>query len=267
MGGRASNATGIRVAGWGLGGFWLVLFFGLVDLSVPLTMQARPEFFDSYLIETGWGVFFTFFVGLPLCFLGARPDWISGALMSAVAGIAVLIGAIASGQLQQLVIVVGLLVPAIVVWVSARAGEDGAITAQRLSGERVRFIARLPMLGLAILAAPPAVVYAAQMIEAARTGVPSPDTTNGFEHAPIQAAFALTIPLAATALALRLRGWRPMAFLLAAGTAWFAVVSIVFPDHFGSWGTSWGWVAVAWAVVLGLVAAVGPRSHAGAERA
>ncbi|MFE6256590.1 hypothetical protein [Agromyces sp. NPDC057865] len=258
MGERAETHIGLRVLGWTMGLFWLALFFGLVDLSVPLVMHDRPEFYANYLLSTGWGVLFTFFVGLPLCFLGVRSDWICAALINAVAGIAVLIAAIASGQPAQLIIVVGLLVPLVAVWNSARFSDHPGIALRRLLGERVRFVARLPLLVLALIAVPPAVVYAAQMIEAARTGVPEPEITWDLEHAPVQAAFALAIPLAAAALALMLAGWRPMAWLIAAGTAWFGVVSIVFPDHFGSWGSFWGWMGVAWSVALALVALV-PR--------
>jgi len=41
---RAWRRGAIRALAWTAGGFWLLLFFGLVDLSVPLFFQARPEF-------------------------------------------------------------------------------------------------------------------------------------------------------------------------------------------------------------------------------
>jgi len=92
------------------------------------------------------------------------------------------------------------------------------------------------------------------MVGLAITGVPEPSYTYVFDHYPIQAASALVIPLATALLALRLAGWRPMTFLVAAGTAWFGVVSIVYPDHPSSWGTVWGWTAVAWALALATLA-------------
>jgi hypothetical protein len=52
----------VRWVSWIAGLLVLVLFFALVDLSVPLFFQSRPEFYEGYLLETGWGVLFTFFV-------------------------------------------------------------------------------------------------------------------------------------------------------------------------------------------------------------
>jgi hypothetical protein len=248
--------SAISAIAWTAGGFWLLLFFGLTDLSVPLFFQARPEFYEGYLIETGWGVLFTFFAGLPMCFLGARPVWISAALVTAAAGVAVLIAAIASAQPVQLIIVAALLLPAAVVWALARSGRDS----DRGPGRNIRpvepsgSIPQIATLGLALVSLPPAIIFAAEMIETARQGEPKPSYTYVFDHYPIQAASVLVIPLATALLSLRLPGWRPMTFLVASGTAWFGIVSIVYPDHLGSWGTAWGWTAVAWAVALSLLA-------------
>jgi hypothetical protein len=248
--------SAISAIAWTAGGFWLLLFFGLTDLSVPLFFQTRPEFYEGYLIETGWGVLFTFFAGLPMCFLGARPAWISAALVTAAAGIAVLIAAIASAQPELLIIVAALLLPAAVLWALARSARrhDGAPKRSIPPGGQSGFGVRLPILGLALVALPPAIIFAAEMIETARSGDPEPDYTYVFDHYPIQAASVLVIPLATALLALRLPGWRPMTFLVASGTAWFGIVSIVYPDHLGSWGTAWGWTAVAWAVALSMLA-------------
>jgi hypothetical protein len=253
---RAWQRGAIRALAWTVGGFWLFLFFGLVDLSVPLFFQARPEFYEGYLIETGWGVLFTFFAGLPMCFLGARPNWISAALVTAASGFAVLVAGVASAQPVQFVIVAVLLLPAVAVWAIAWNGRDS----DRQQGESESpvepsgFSARIPTLGLALVSVPPAILYASGMIQTAIRGEPEPDYTYVFDHYPIQAASVLTIPFATALLALRLPGWRPMMFLVASGTAWFGVVSIVHPEHLGSWGVAWGWTAVAWAVALSSLA-------------
>ena len=250
----------IRVFGWTAGAFWLALFFGLTDLSVPLLFGGRPDFYDSYLIETGWGVLFTFFVGLPMCLLGARPSWVSAALMSAASGIAVFIAAVASAQPVQLIIVAALLLQAAGVWALARSGRDPHPEPGRSEPrESPVFGSRIPLLGLALVSVPPAIFFASGMIEAARKGVPEPSFTYVFDHFPIQAACALVIPLATGLMAFQLPGWRPMTFLIASGTAWFGLVSIVFPDHLGSWGMVWGWTAVAWAVALSSLAVRGDQ--------
>jgi len=201
-------------------------------------------------------VLFTFFAGLPMCFLGARPGSISAALVAAASGFGVLIAAVASAQPLQLIIVAALLLPAAAVWALARSGKDP----DRGQGkseppfEPSGFSARIPTLGLALVSLPPAIMYASGMIQTALQGEPEPDYTYVFDHYPIQAASVLVIPLATTLLALRLPGWRPMMFLVASGTAWFGAVSIVHPDHLASWGTAWGWTAVAWAVALASLA-------------
>ena len=253
---RAWQRGAIMAVAWTAGGFWLLLFFGLVDLSVPLFFQGRPEFYEGYLVETGWGVLFTFFAGLPMCFLGARPSWISAALVNAAAGLAVLIAAVASAQPLQLIIVAALLLPAAVVWAIARSGRDSG----RGPGPSMRpveasgFSVRIAILGLALVSMPPAIIFASEMIQVAMRGEPEPDYTYVFDHYPIQAASVLVIPLATALLALGLPGWRPMTFLVASGTAWFGVVSIVYPDHLGTWGAAWGWTAIAWAVALSSLA-------------
>jgi hypothetical protein len=253
---RAWQRGAIRVIAWTAGGFWLLLFFGLTDLSVPVFFQARPEFYEGYLIETGWGVLFTFFAGLPLCFLGARPAWISAALVSAAAGVAVLIAAVASAQPVQLIIVAALLLPAAAIWALAWSARDADREPSLIQApvEPSGFGVRIPTLGLALISLPPTIMYASVLIQLARQGEPEPSYTYVFDHYPIQAASVLVIPLATALLALRLPGWRPMIFLVASGTAWFGVVSIVYPDHLASWGTVWGWTAVAWALALSSLA-------------
>ena len=55
----------------GSAAFWAILFFGVIDLAVPV--GKTPGFFDAYLLETGWGVLFTFLVAAPFLSLVVRP--------------------------------------------------------------------------------------------------------------------------------------------------------------------------------------------------
>ena len=238
---RSWRRRTIQAVAWTTGVLWLALFFGLVDLSVPIFFQTRPEFYSGYLISTGWGVLFTFFVGLPLCFAGARPDWICGALLSAGSGVAVLFACVASGQPAQLAIVFALLLPAAAIWILSQSGTgtDGRINLNGQLDQRAGPMQRIPILGLAAISFPPAIMYASEMIRLAHAGAPEPVYSWGFDHYPIQAASTLVIPLATAVLASRLPGWRPMTWLVASGTAWFGVVSIVYPNHLGSWGSAW----------------------------
>jgi hypothetical protein len=232
----------VRWISWIAGLFVLLLFFALVDLSVPLFFQSRPEFYEGYLLETGWGVLFTFFVGIPLCILGSRPENASAALLPVAAATAVLVAAVMSVRPGHLLIAAGLLVPAAVKFLPDGNQE---LKALRTSG---RF--HWPTLALSVIALPVAAVFASDMATAAREGRDPVDLTWDFDHWPIQAAAALVIPLAGAVLSFRLPGWRPMVFIVAVGAAWFGTVSIVYPDHAGSLGTVIGWASIFWAAGL-----------------
>ncbi|MEW1813035.1 hypothetical protein AB0284_20325 [Pseudarthrobacter phenanthrenivorans] len=231
----------VRWIGWTTGLFVLLLFFALVDLSVPLLFQSRPEFYEGYLLSTGWGVLFTFFVGIPLCVLGARPGSASAALVTAAAATAVLAGALASAQPRHLLITAGLLVPS-----AAALILQGRETQPFWTVSRIQW----PTLALSVVALPAAVVFASDMAAAAREGRDPVDFTYDFDHWPIQAAAALVFPLAAAVLSFRLPGWRAMMFTVAAAAAWFGTVSIVYPDHVGGLGAFGGWASIAWAAAL-----------------
>lgn len=232
----------VRWISWLAGLFVLLLFFALVDLSVPLFFQSRPEFYKGFLLETGWGVLFTFFVGIPLCVLGSRPESTSAALLPVAAATAVLAAAIISIRPGHLLIVAGLLVPSAVVFLP-----DGNRELKALP-RAVRF--HWPTLAISVIALPVAALFASEMATAAREGRDPVDLTWDFDHWPIQAAAALVIPLAGAVLSFRLPGWRPMVFIVAAGAAWFGTVSIIYPDHAGSLGPVTGWTSIIWAAGL-----------------
>jgi hypothetical protein len=242
---------GVRFIGWTAGLFVLSLFFGLVDLSVPLFFQSRPDFYESYLLETGWGVLFTFFVGIPLCILGWRPGNASGALLPVAAGTGVLVAAIAAAQPRQLLIAAALLALSAGIFALYGSTEPEAL---RMAGSF-----HWPTLALSVIALPAAGAFASDMATAAREGRNPVDLTWDFDHWPVQAAAALVVPLAGALLSFRLPGWRPMVFIAAAGAAWFGTVSIVYPGHPGSLGTTIGWSSIIWAAVL-----AGSTFHRGA---
>jgi len=170
--------------------------------------------------------------------------------------VALLIAAAASGQPVQLIIAAGLLAPSFVILLLAPRTESSRRLHPSIGASisATRVARRVPLVGLAVIAMPPTIAYAAAMVEAAITAVPEPSYTYVFDHYPVQAACALVIPLSTALLAVGLPGWRPMTFLVAAGTAWFGLVSIVHPAHLGSWGAVWGWTAVGWALALAMLA-------------
>lgn len=107
-----------------------------------------------------------------------------------------------------------------------------------------------PTLALSVVALPVAGLFASDMAVAAREGREPVDLTWDFDHWPVQAAAALVIPLAGSLLSFGLPGWRLMVFIVAAGAAWFGTVSVVYPDHAGSLGTTIGWSFILWAALL-----------------
>lgn len=173
-----------------------------MDVSVPLFFQARPEFYDGYLLSAGWGVLFTFFVGIPMLVLGLRPGSHSAAAVAGAAAASVAFAAIASGQPAQLLIAAAVGLPAAAsYWASRENSAASGISVLSLHP---------PTLVLAAAALPVALIYGMDTIQAAREGrLPFIDTWN-FDHWPIQAAAAFVIPPATALLAFRLPGWRAM---------------------------------------------------------
>lgn len=56
--------SAVRVLAAVLAIFWGYLFFGLIDLAV--VFDRTPGFYESYLLETGWGILYSFLVAAPL---------------------------------------------------------------------------------------------------------------------------------------------------------------------------------------------------------
>ena len=81
--------------------FWAFVFFGLIDLAVPV--DETPGFYDSYLLETGWGVLYTFLVGAAFVSLAARPRMVMPLAQVALAAVCLAVTALAAGSWVQLV--------------------------------------------------------------------------------------------------------------------------------------------------------------------
>ena len=80
---------------------WGLLFFGVIDLLVAV--EHTPGFYESYLLETGWGLLYTFLVALPLISLTLSPRLSLPVTQVALVGSAVAVTAVASGSWGQLV--------------------------------------------------------------------------------------------------------------------------------------------------------------------
>jgi hypothetical protein len=246
-------------ARWGalLVAFWsAVMFYGAVDLAVVPTQDDR--FYDSYLLEAGWGVLFTFLVPLPLVLFAARPGHLVHVHQLLAVAAAVVLAALVAPTAGQLVL--GLFLAGVgALLLLAAAGRPHL--PRRPAGGSGRALRLHPVLTvLAALALLAGAAYAVDMTQAHRDGV-TDDTTWNLRHLPMQAALGLA--LAGTALVtavgagLRAAGWRASAVAPAVSAAWVGAVSVAYPDHTGSLGTAGGAAAVAWGVLfLGTAVAV-----------
>jgi len=233
--------------------FWTYFFFGIIDLLVPLDQTAG--FYDSYLLETGWGLTYTFLVGAAFLSLTVRPSLTMPLIQVALVALCLGVTAVASGSLGQLV-------PALLLVLNAYGFSYLARGPLRLPPGWYRPPVDPVLAILAIFLLPLAVAFAVDMIAGYRTGrPPTDDDTWGLDHWPTQAALALVVVAAALAVAAGVRGrWTGTAVCagcIAVTAGWFGVVSAIYPEHAGSIGERWGVAVLAWSVVFAV--AVGWR--------
>jgi hypothetical protein len=230
--------------------FWGGLFFGLIDLMVVIEQDRR--FYDSYLLETGWGLLYTVLVAVPCIALAVRPGQVLPLIQVAVVGFAVAVAAVASSAWLQLF-------PAVFLLVSAAFMADLSRGYVRPPGGW-RWPRFDPPIALTMLVmAPPAVAYAVDMIAAHYTKrAPRDSQTWGIDHWPMQAALPLSVVVVGAAVAAGVRlGWTGTAVSVSAltvTTGWLGVVSVIYPDHAASLGATWGTAAIIWAVAFAAIA-------------
>ena len=231
--------------------FWAVFFFGLIDLAVPL--DETPGFYDSYLLETGWGVLYTFLVGAAFASLAARPQMMMPVVQIALAAACLAVTALAAGSWVQLV-------PAMLLASNCYAFVAVASEPVRLPAGWYR--PKLdPTVGVvAVTLVPPAVLFAVNMVTGFWEGRPPlDDDTYGIDHWPTQAALALAVAAVAVAVAAGVRArWSGTALsagCVAVAASWFGFWSAIYPEHAGSAGEAWGKALIVWACAFtGLVA-------------
>ena len=224
---------------------WAFFFFGIIDFLVAIIPSEFPEFMPFVVLETSWGLLYTFLLPVPLIAWAARPvGWVG----PQVVGIAVA------------VLLAGLAAPA---WGQAFVALLMAAGAafprmwrppQRWSLRRpVATPAFWPVNALLVLGMGVALVHAWDVLDAARSGARD-DVTWYLMHLPMQAGFAIAVPVAAAvavlALANELAGWW-FAIVPPAGCAvWFGAVSVRYPEVVGSLGEFTGWLASGWGIAI-----------------
>ena len=231
---------------------WGWLFYGLIDL---LAFAQGPDFHETVLLSTGWGLLFLFLVAAPLLAVAVRLAAVTPAALGLVVAVAVAVaaGSAVSGSARHLVVAAGLAATAALVAASSGGLRSGWPSDWRPSA--------LPI-ALVVLAAIPSLFYSWSSARATGTN-PVADDTWGLDHWPIQAALPIALLLGATLAAGHPRGWRVPTWCVGAATAWLAVVSWFEPDLAGSIGRTWAVVALLWSVCFIVAAQLSRRALVG----
>jgi hypothetical protein len=231
--------------------FWAGFFFGLIDLAVPI--DRTPGFYDSYLLETGWGVLYTFLVGAAFISLALRPEMAMPVVQVLLVAACLAVTALAAGAWGQLV--PAMLLASNGYALSVLIRDEAALLPAGWYRPRLD-----PPVGVAaVILVPPAVWFAVDMVIGYWEGRPPlDDDTWGIDHWPTQAALALAIAAVALAVAAGVRarwsGTAVSAGCVAVAAGWFGSWSAIYPNHAGSAGEAPGLALIAWACAFaGLV--------------
>ena len=170
---------------------WGFFFFGLIDLLVRFV--PGDDFYDTYLLETGWGVLYFILVTVPLLSVAFVPAITSPVTQVALAGCAVAVAAVLTTTWLQLWPAGGLLMVAGLLFVLGGRSTDRPSVAEPHPTSLATRV-DIPTLLLTVAAAVPLIWFAAEMVASARAGrYPNDDITVGLNHWPMQAALPLTM--------------------------------------------------------------------------
>jgi hypothetical protein len=224
---------------------WAVFFFGIIDFLVAIIPSEFPDFMPFVVLETSWGLLYTFLLPMPLIAWAVRPAGWVGPQVAGIAA-AVLVAGVAALAWGQ-------------VFVALLVGASAAFP--RMWRPAPRWSLRRPLAtpafwpvdALVAVAMGAALVHAWDVLDAARSGV-GDDETWYLMHLPMQAGFALAVPVVAAvavlALANGVAGWW-FAIVPPAGCAmWFGVVSARYPEVVGSLGELPGLFAAGWGIAV-----------------
>ena len=213
--------------------WWVLPGFGLIDLGVTWD----PDW--PVMLEAGWGLLFTVGVGLPFLVTAVSPDHARVALAQLyVVTAALVVGAVVGLEPQAWWIFVMLLLEVPLIFAIAPS--------TRLQRGRTQ----APLLALAVVATPPALIYAWDMADLNRLGLPNSDITNLVNHYAVQAALALAL-IALPAVAAM---WPDTQRLLGTSTALMAgylgLVSYFWPGELGGFSAGWSVAVMVWAAAV-----------------
>ncbi len=247
--GRVTTGTGRRTA------FRIVAaLFGVsaIGFTLPFAVTAFVDDAEAiHRLHFVAGVFSSgLLLGGSLVACAVRPEPMIGPFWVAVAsGIANTIAGVASGDLIS-----GGYVTAPVAILILLALHPARTTLLRIDGVDAATIA------LGALALLPAVAYLLTQAELQRNGVAS-DPHWELHHYSAMASYALTLPLAVFAAALRVPGRRVAVWIVGATGAALGISSLALSDHVGAFDAVWAWLAIAWGIAVIVVAELRPDAE------
>ena len=236
------RATGLRLLASLFALSWLVLpGFGLIDLAVTWSSE-WPQ-----VLEAGWGLYFTFFVGLAFGFVALRPRDSTPALAQLFVAAAVLAVSSAAAREPGLIwVAVGIgLQAAIVMWVPQREPLARGVHPSSVSR---------PLLLLAAAGAVPWIVYALRMYELNREGGFSSDITIGIDHYSVQGAVGVALVTLTSLAAVWPQGRRFIGVCAGIVAFYLGLVSLAWPDAAGGIDRLWSAAAMVWGIAFAALA-------------
>ncbi|WP_369052834.1 hypothetical protein [Kineococcus terrestris] len=218
---------------------WLVFpGFGLIDLSVTWD----PGW--DVVLEAGWGLFFTIFVGTSFVAVAVVPRRAEAALAQlGCATLALVVAAALSADVPALVLTAVLAVQVALV---ARTGLTPL-------PRPVRWEWDAPLTAVTAVAAPAWLAYGWQMAGADRRGVPTDEITVGVNHYAVQAATAFALVLVPALASCWPRGRRFTGTSTALVAAYLGLIAYAWPGEEGGFGAAWSLAAMTWALVVAVL--------------
>jgi hypothetical protein len=222
-----------------------VLGVAVIGLSLPFAITSFTDDAESiHRLHFLAGVFASgLLLGGSLLICARRPESMIGPFWVAVAsGVASTLAGVVSGDFVS-----GLWFTAPIALAILIALHPARSSLLRIEGIDVATAV------LALVAVVPAVSFALTQAELQRNGFVS-DPHVEFHHYSGMASYALSMPLAAFAAALRVPGRRIAVWIVGVTAAGLGLASLLLSDYPGAFRPAWAWLTLAWGVALVAVA-------------
>jgi hypothetical protein len=222
-----------------------VLGVAVIGLSLPFAITSFTDDAESiHRLHFLAGVFASgLLLGGSLLICARRPESMIGPFWVAVAsGVASTLAGVVSGDFVS-----GLWFTAPIALVILISLHPARSSLLRIEGIDVATAF------LALVAVVPAVSFALTQAELQRNGFVS-DPHVEFHHYSGMASYALSMPLAAFAAALRVPGRRIAVWIVGVTAAGLGLASLLLSDYPGAFRPAWAWLTLAWGVALVAVA-------------